>query len=85
MCRRLLGEAGFRALVEGFFAKHRCLTPYFPRLAEEFLLFLGQREGTPEWLRELAHYEWVELALAMDPTELSSVKAVAGDPFRARR
>lgn len=81
VCRRLLGEAGFRALVEAFFAQHRSRTPYFPRLGEEFLLYLGQRSETPLWLRELAHYEWVELALAIDPTELSSVKAVAGDPL----
>ncbi len=79
VCRRLLGETGFRTLAAEFFARHRSRTPYFPRLAEEFLAFLGERAASPGWLRELAHYEWAELALAIEPIELSAVAAVPGD------
>lgn len=81
VCRRLLGEEGFRSLSAAFFASHPSRTPYFPRLPEEFLAFLAARADTPSWLRELAHYEWAELALAIDPTDLAAVRAAPGDPF----
>ncbi|MDB5972704.1 MAG: hypothetical protein JWQ90_5154 [Hydrocarboniphaga sp.] len=32
----------------------------------------GERGGDPGWIAELCHYEWVELALASDPTELKA-------------
>ncbi len=57
----------WQRLARAFFARHRCRTPYFTRITEEFLQFL-QTEYTPgaddpPFLHELAHYEWVELAL----------------------
>lgn len=62
--RQLLDDDDWKALVREFYRDHRCQTPLFPELPREFLRFL---EGTPErgpaFLRELAHYEWVELAL----------------------
>lgn len=43
--------------------------PYFSQLGEEFIGWLqdGYRaeEGDPPFLLELAHYEWVELALSL--------------------
>ena len=49
--------------------EHRCRTPYFSQLGEEFIGWLqdGYRaeEGDPPFLLELAHYEWVELALSL--------------------
>ncbi len=63
--RKTLGDAAWRTLVRRFYAEHRCHTPLFPEIAREFIRFLeGRAHGhdTP-WLRELAHYEWVELAL----------------------
>lgn len=57
----------WRALVRAFYATHRAETPYFLRIAEEFLAFLEAghvpRPCDPPYLRELAHYEWLELAL----------------------
>jgi hypothetical protein len=51
--------------VRSFYARHRSQTPLFPEIAREFIRFLETRTGDsdPPWLRELAHYEWVELAL----------------------
>jgi hypothetical protein len=54
--------------VRHFFSCHRCRTPLFAEIAQEFLAFLqeerGQEaQGDPPFLSELAHYEWVELAL----------------------
>lgn len=56
------------ALVRQFFVKHHCKSPYFLEISQEFLLFLqGEYEPTatdPEFMLELAHYEWLELDVA---------------------
>lgn len=63
--RRTLGDAGWLPLVRAFCREHRARTPLFTELAQEFILFLDQRPADPArpWLLELAHYEWIELAL----------------------
>lgn len=66
----LLGEPAWTALVRDFFRDHRCRTPLFPELAREFLRYLEDREDlSPAFLTELAHYEWVELALQLSDAE----------------
>jgi uncharacterized protein len=71
--RRIVGEAHWRAMVRDWFRQHRARTPLFLELPREFLDYLGQeREAAPEdppFLLELAHYEWVELALSIDERE----------------
>lgn len=71
--RRICGDAGWRTLIRGFLRDHDCQTPLFTELGREFLRYLDARaedearreagRDDPPWLRELAHYEWVELAL----------------------
>lgn len=65
--RKLLGDAGWHARVRDFFRDYRCSTPLFPELAREFIHFVEARAESgaddPAWLPQLAHYEWVELAL----------------------
>lgn len=65
--RTLLGDADWRILVRAFHRDHRCQTPLFPEIAQEFLAFVqaraGHAESDPPYLVELAHYEWAELAL----------------------
>jgi hypothetical protein len=60
-------DADWHALVRQFIEAHRCHTPYFLEISQEFLDFLMnqyQRTGQdPPFIAELAHYEWVELAL----------------------
>lgn len=67
--RRTLGDDAWQAVVRDFHAQHRAHTPLFPEVGQEFLQFLRQRQdadmGDPPWLPELAHYEWVELALQL--------------------
>jgi len=77
--RSLHDEAGWRALVRDFYSEHRCRTPLFTEVSREFLRYLqdGRKNhvGDPEYLLELAHYEWVELALSLDernPSELAA-------------
>jgi hypothetical protein len=63
----LYSEADWLDMSRGFFSQHRAETPYFLQISEEFLAWLEQgfvpRPCDPPWLRELAHYEWLELAL----------------------
>lgn len=79
--RRLIADAPWQAMVRDFYARHESHDPLFHGLAEEFLRYLdderGAVEGDPLFLRELAHYEWVELALSIaeDPTGPSSIDA----------
>lgn len=67
---RLLGD-DWKTLVREFYRDHRCQTPMFPELPREFLRFLDATpEREPAFLRELAHYEWVELALQISDAAL---------------
>lgn len=65
--RRTLGDEAWPALVRAFVREHPSRTPLFTELAREFLRYLETRQTQampdPPWLRELAHYEWIELAL----------------------
>lgn len=71
--QRLIGEADWQRLVDAFLAHHHSATPLFHEIAGEMVDFLIAGEHTPPGLpafaAELAHYEWVELALAIDPAE----------------
>ena len=65
--RSLYVDADWHHLVREFIDTHRCHTPYFLEISQEFIEFLMQghrpRECDPPFMVELAHYEWVELAL----------------------
>ena len=65
--RSLFKEQRWQRLVRGFLSQHRCRTPYFLQIGEEFVDWLAQdfvaEAGDPPFLAELAHYERVELAL----------------------
>jgi len=67
--KKILSKSQWAAMVQDFFATHKSQTPYFAEIAEEFLHFLHDERGAqpddPPFLQELAHYEWVELALSM--------------------
>ncbi len=60
-------------LVRDFFVQHASKTPYFAEIPEEFLSYLQAERNNPEdypFLLELAHLEWVEMALAIAQDEL---------------
>ncbi|GAB6044133.1 HvfC family RiPP maturation protein [Endothiovibrio diazotrophicus] len=60
--------------VRDFIRDHRSHTPLFPRIAREFLDYLeeerGERPEDPPFLRELAHYEWIEVELGLSEEEI---------------
>ncbi len=71
--RTLLDDRQWLALCQDFFAGHDCKTPYFSEIAEEFLAYLQNERDNPDdlpFMLELAHYEWVEMALANSKEEL---------------
>ena len=72
--RSLFTVDAWSSLVREFYQYHRCETPYFPSIAEEFIAWLRDEKPLPDdkpFLLELAHYEWVELALATSEESIS--------------
>ena len=66
--RELTSDDDWHAMVRDFMHRHQCKTPYFMEISEEFLDYLQnerQQANDPQWMLELAHYEWVELALSV--------------------
>jgi hypothetical protein len=70
ICRQLLGEKRWRRVNRSFYRDWPLHTPWFREIPREFVHYLAEAAITlprPAWLAELAHYEWVELAVdAMD-------------------
>lgn len=61
---QVLDEDEWAALCRRYFVEHRCRSPLFTEVAGEFVEWLQEQPGLPRpFLAELAHYEWVELAL----------------------
>lgn len=84
--RSVLGATRWRRLQRAFFRAARCHTPWFREIPREFLDWLPADAG-PRWLGELAHYEWVELALdvmdAPTPAHAPAGDLLAGIPVVA--
>jgi hypothetical protein len=71
--KSLYDEDQWVELVRSFYALHRCQSPYFLEISREFLDYLQSehrmRQIDPPFLFELAHYEWIELALSISQEE----------------
>ncbi|MCB1682977.1 MAG: putative DNA-binding domain-containing protein [Pseudomonadales bacterium] len=69
--KRVLGEEAWRGLVREFIHHHPSESPYFLEVSQEFLDFVqsGVPAELPDFLLELLHYEWVELALGVSDAE----------------
>jgi hypothetical protein len=78
---RILGDEHWRSLVRIFLRDYRARTPKFGEIAQEFVEFLATEPQAltdgpwPPFMVELAHYEWVEMALQQSDAE----PLVAGD------
>jgi hypothetical protein len=85
--RKLTPDRRWHAMARDFLARHRCRTPLFPEFGQEFLAYLEGVRGIlpddPPFLLELAHYEWVEVAVAMGDADRDAPAADPnGDPFQ---
>ncbi|WEK32872.1 MAG: putative DNA-binding domain-containing protein [Candidatus Pseudomonas phytovorans] len=63
--RSSLPAERWQALIEDFYAHHRCHTPLFTEVAGEWVDYLENRVELPGWVAELAHYEWIETVLLL--------------------
>jgi hypothetical protein len=70
----VLGSRKWKKLIRDFFTVHRCQTPFFRQIPDEFLHYVrnerGERAEDPVFLQDLAHYEWVELMLSVSTKEI---------------
>lgn len=86
--KRLYSDQDWERMARDFFTHHRCQTPLFLEIAQEFLDYLqNEHEPRPEdppFLLELAHYEWVELAVSVDDTALPADVDAEGDLLEGR-
>ncbi|GHB55321.1 DUF2063 domain-containing protein [Psychrosphaera saromensis] len=66
--KSILGEEPWLQLVRKFFVESSCETPHFIEISQQFLSYVIENQTDFEplpFLAELAHYEWVELDLAV--------------------
>ncbi|MGI9326203.1 MAG: HvfC family RiPP maturation protein [Pseudomonadales bacterium] len=72
VAKRVLGSTLWHELARRFVHEHPSDSPYFLDISQEFLTFLDQAKPrqAPEFMLELCHYEWVELAAKVDEREL---------------
>ena len=72
--KEISSEMYWMNLARGFFDQHRCHTPYFLEIGQEFIEYVQNERPAqaddPAFLQELIHYEWVELALDTSVIEL---------------
>lgn len=89
VCRAILGKRRWTRLARAFFHSHASRSPFFRQIPEEFLRFLQDEfepaDDTPDFLPELAHYEWVELALDTSDRDVQSPAHDAAADLLARR
>ncbi len=73
--RKILNGSQWLELAHDFFAKHPCKSPYFSEIPEEFMEYLQSERNNPgdlPFMLELAHYEWVEMALSISKEEAAA-------------
>jgi uncharacterized protein len=75
--KKVLGARAWKKLIRGFFSHHQCHSPLFRQIPEEFLRYLEIAPNLPPYLKSLAHYEWIELALAVADVLIDMAKVDA--------
>ena len=85
--RSILPDERWHDLIRDYFSRHRSPTPLFPEMPREFLKYLENERsfepGDPPFMLELAHYEWVELALSILDEKIDQHKfSIQGDVLK---
>lgn len=74
--RRLYTDENWHAMVRDFVANARCQSPYFRHIPLEFVRYLETQRtmlaSDPPFLKELAHYEWVEVEVKLTDAQVSA-------------
>jgi uncharacterized protein len=74
--RQLLDQADWHSLIRSFIKDHSCKSPLYREIPDEFIAYLINEQPTlsiPDFMKNLAHFEWMELVL--EATESDPVKA----------
>lgn len=64
--KEITAENEWQKMMRDYFSNHLSHTPLFPEMPREFLKYLETERNNPDdppFIKELAHYEWIELAL----------------------
>ena len=64
--KEITAEDEWNKMMRDYFSHHLSHTPLFPEMPREFLKYIEEErnnENDPDFMQELAHYEWIELAL----------------------
>lgn len=73
----IYGEENWKVLARKFFAQHDSRSPYFADISKEFVEYLSNEyemtDTDPVFLQELAHYEWLELAISIRKSDQKAV------------
>lgn len=81
--RQLIADQPWHALVRDFVSRHCSHSPYFLEISQEFLNYLQEERQSlvtdPPFMLELAHYEWVELALDVAEDDLPALSSTPVD------
>ena len=76
--KKFYTEDDWLILIRKFYAQHQSHSPYFADISKEFLNYLENEyqatENDPPFINELAHYEWIELALSVAEEEIDLEK-----------
>lgn len=87
VAKNVLGTRKWQKLIRLFFQHFSTNTPFFREIPQEFLCFLKDMNENsalklPEFLYELCHYEWIELALLTQSStqaETIKIKPISSD------
>lgn len=81
--RQLMADQSWHALIRDFVSRHCSHSPYFLEISQEFLKYLQEERQPlatdPPFMLELAHYEWVELALDVAEADLPELPSTPVD------
>jgi hypothetical protein len=75
--REITADEDWHNMIRDFMVKHRCKTPLFHEISREFMTYLDNERvlsNDPVFIKELVHYEWVELALSVLDANVELVK-----------
>lgn len=86
--RAVVDEEYWNSLVRNFIKSHRCETPYFREIPNEFLQFLIDREDIDErypYIVELCHFDLVRIELYFAPESIGRRGRLLNLDSRLRR
>ena len=66
IARELLEDTIWHSLVNDFIQRHHCQSPLYREIPDEFIAYLMHEKPLielPDFIVDLAHYEWMELIL----------------------